>query len=292
MADQIIANTGAEIGAGSEQGEVLAPYEEPQEEHASLADAIMDMAEEGEPAELADDAASAGPDQAAEPEKAGKRRPLTQRFADVEKRGYEKGRTEAEREWQARLDQTRQQYEARLAKLEEIEIRDEAQQLAKDTNVNLEFAIQHVKLSRMVQKLTGAEPQKPAAPQQPEPKVQRAPIRDESGKFTAAPDVQARAQSLMQEAQQIRTETGLDVLGLFQSNEAVRKAVASGGMSFRDIAAMYGAGPAETVPAPQPRAVRTTASERGESSTIHSMSDEAFRKLNEQLSRGHIFNAR
>ena len=62
MADQIIANTGAEIGAGSEQGEVLAPYEEPQEEHASLADAIMDMAEEGEPAELADDAASAGPD--------------------------------------------------------------------------------------------------------------------------------------------------------------------------------------------------------------------------------------
>ena len=199
--------------------------------------------------------------------------------AKGEKRGYEKGKAEAEAAWA----KERQAYEERLSKLQNLELQDEAKKLAAEEKITEKLAMRILRAER------GLAPQAETAKAE----------RDAQGRFMAKPaDEPARAEQpkppdthvkmLLRQAERIQKSTGVDVNALFQAAPAdVKQKIALGEMDFEDLAAT-----ATQRRAPSPVRTPNTNTRGVEGISIRNMTDEQFEQLNKAIDRGYKFDAR
>ena len=203
------------------------------------------------------------------------------RLNQVERRGYERGRKEASDAWAAE----RAEYEARLAKYAEMELKQEAAKLAKDEGISESIALRLLRAERGIP----APKEEPTQAQQPRgadgrfvPRQQ--PEQTEQPQQQSA--VHARAEQLMAQAETIKKATGIDVLDLFEKDPEIKRKVASGEWDFTDVAAAQREQPRKR--APGVARASNGASYSGKS--ISSMSSDEFRKLDDMLARGFTFD--
>ncbi len=138
--------------------------------------------------------------------------------AKADKLGYERGRDEAMRE----LETYKQQMAERFKKLEEFELEQEAKALAEQEKCSIGIA----------RRLIRAEKGLPAQEKAPE-----APARDEKGRFSVRPDndLRVKAETLMKQANDIKSLYGADVLETFRNDKTVQQKVGSGEWDMRDV---------------------------------------------------------
>jgi hypothetical protein len=193
------------------------------------------------------------------------------RLLESERKGYERGQSEAQAAWQAE----KAQYEERLQKLTEYELRDEAKKLAAKEHISEDFAMRVLRAER------GLAPK--AADTRP---------RDAQGRFTAQEpaesqpqrSVEDRAKELFTQAQQIERMGGPDVMAIFNGDASLRKRVADGEIDFFDIAREYGGGGRKARQAPP--AVRGSYAGGAQTRGIGDLSDEEFDRLQSRLEQG------
>ena len=304
MEDTNITTTEAMTEQESGQGEVqaLAPEEE---QIASLEEAISQFTSEDQDPVTESDPESE-PEQTEEPQQS-RKQPLKQRFDAVAKKGYDQGRDDALREAEQKWEKERASYEARLARLAEIELKERAETLADKLGIPVAAAEY---IARMEQKIgqpidVASEDEQPVQNKTAKPAVQR----DAAGRFVSQKpaqnpepseqDYHARAQELAAEARQIQQETGLDMMELFRTDETFRRQIATGETTFTAAAAIikaYSGKPAQQAqPAERraPRAVHDTGASTTPAGTfgIRSMSDEQFERFNKALEKGGRFRA-
>lgn len=201
--------------------------------------------------------------------------------AKADARGYERGRTEAMREWET----TKAEYEQKLAKYAEMELENDAKELAAKEKCSVDLA---KRLLRMERGMT-----KPAAEKEESAK-ESAPTRDAKGRFVsrendAGTDVQARAQALYDQAQAVQKSTGIDVLELFQTDAEVKRAVVSGEKDFKDIALERLAGGNKGARKPAPKPVSSGGAEaQSRVYSFKNMTDEEFDRFNRRLDQGAV----
>ena len=97
------------------------------------------------------------------------------------------------------------------------------------------------------------------------------------------PETKARAGFLYQQAQKIQKK-GVDVIGIYNSDPDVRSKILSGEWDFYDVADMVRKSP----PAP----TRTPNGANYNSASVKDMSDEQFRRLQDNLASGRKYNMR
>lgn len=241
----------------------------------ALSEALSELSGgQEEAAESADDTAAEESAQTEAPVDKGFKGRLNQ----VERRGYERGKKEAQDAWQAE----RAEYEARLAKYAEMELKQEAAQLAKDEGISESIALRLLRAERGI----------PAPKEEALVKESSQP-RGADGRFVAKqqeqsqPDaVHARAELLMGQAETIKKATGIDVLELFESDPEIKRKVASGEWDFTDVAAAQREQPRRRAPG----VARTPNGASYNGKSIASMSSDEFRKLDDMLARGYTFD--
>lgn len=167
----------------------------------------------------------------------------------------------------------RAEYDAKLAPLMERMLEQDALELVQSGKVkDLETAKELVRYRQG----------------QPQPKTEERP-RDENGRFTSAQDSSAdiRADMLARQAQKVKTVKGVDVMAEFNRNEETREKVLSGEWDFYDVAeAMQAQQSRRKAPAPMRSSNGASGAEK---STIASMTDEQFDRLNKRLEEGARF---
>lgn len=167
----------------------------------------------------------------------------------------------------------RAEYDAKLAPLMERMLEQDARELVQSGQVkDLETAKELVRYRQGM-------PQ--AAPQEPP--------RNEKGQFTPrqeeAPD--ATADFLARQAQKVKASKGVDVMAEFQNNEETRNKVLSGEWDFYDVAdAVLEQKASRKAPPPMRSSNGASGAEK---STIASMTDEQFERLNKRLEEGARF---
>ena len=144
------------------------------------------------------------------------------RMEAYETRGYKRGKEEAEKAFA----QERQQFESRLAKLVEYELREEAAKLAKDEGISESIAMRLLRAERGIP--TAKDEATPAANEQP---------RDAAGRFVSAkPKADERGDALLREARLIEEAMGISVSELLDSaSEADKQALVSGNMGMAEF---------------------------------------------------------
>lgn len=191
------------------------------------------------------------------------------RLKAFETKGYKRGREEAAQAWAAE----KADYEAKLAKLTEYELKEEAAKLAKDEGISEAIAMRLLRAERGI-------PQ-PAA----EPKA-ATPERDAQGRFVAKPKENPRVQELYREAQVLESAIdGLNVSSLLESATDEQKAkLMSGDMSMGEfVRASMGAQKRS------PAVVHAPGATGRNGVSIANMSKEEFARLDEALSNGQAF---
>lgn len=188
--------------------------------------------------------------------------------AKADKAGYDRGRAEALKEWEA----AKAEYETRLAKYAEMELEADAKELAAKEHCSVDFA---KRILRIEKGLPATETPKTPAPSPVAPKQQT--------------DVQAKAQALYEQAQNVQKQYGIDVLELFQKDDAVKAKISSGEWDFRDVALSVlssGQKPQKATPTP----VRSGGGKATKGGLdFANMSDADFDKFNEQIRKGAVF---
>lgn len=200
-----------------------------------------------------------------------------------EKRGFDAGRQAAERAYASE----KAEMQARLAKLEEVEIREAAAQIAKDEGCSEKLALRLARLERG--KPAQAEPDQ--AESAAETKSDRP--RDASGRFAQKPEADgdqpsARAKELFAQARDIQRATGLDVLEIFNNDQDIRARVARGEIDFADVAREYNQAGRKRVPAP----VRNTGGDGVQVRSFRDMTDEQMAEINRKLAQGYTIDTR
>lgn len=191
--------------------------------------------------------------------------------AKADKSGYERGRAEA----QAEFDRVKAEYEQQLAKYKELELESEAQELSRTEHISVEFAKRILRAEKGVKAPTTQQPQ--ATSQQP------------------TLDVKQRAQELYTQAQTVKQQYGIDPLEVFQRDQSVRAKVANGEWDMKDVA-LYAMkqNPTTEYKKPTPAPVRSGATRAQTSGGLDfaNMSDEDFDKFNEKIRRGEKYTPR
>lgn len=167
----------------------------------------------------------------------------------------------------------RAEYDAKLAPLMERMLEQDARELVQSGQVkDLETAKE---LVRYRQGMPQAAPQ-----EQP---------RNEKGQFAPRQEeaTDATADFLARQAQKVKASKGVDVMAEFQKNEETRNKVLSGEWDFYDVAESVLEQKASRK-APSPMRSSNGAS-GAEKSTIASMTDEQFERLNKRLEEGARF---
>jgi hypothetical protein len=166
----------------------------------------------------------------------------------------------------------RAEYDAKLAPLMERMLEQDALELVQSGKVkDLETAKELVRYRQG----------------QPQPKNEQP--RDENGRFSSNQDSSddIRADMLAKQAQKVKTVKGVDVMSEFNRNEEVREKVLSGEWDFYDVAeAMQNQKAHRKAPAPMRSSNGASGAEK---STIASMTDEQFDRLNKRLEEGARF---
>lgn len=184
----------------------------------------------------------------------------------ADKVGYDRGRAEALKEWEAQ----KAEYEARLAKYAEVELEADARALSAKEHISLEFAKRVLKLER------GMPAQE--APKTPEPSPAAQPQAD----------VKAKAEALYKQAQNVQAQYGIDVLTLFQNDETVKAKISSGEWDFRDVALnALASGQKKQTPAPIRSGGNNTSMSGG--LDFSTMTDEQLDQFNAKIAKGAKF---
>ena len=241
----------------------LAPVQE-EEDIASLNEAFGGTTE-----------AEEGTTDAAEPqeeavEQPGDSKGIKVRLKAFETKGYKRGREEAQKAWEAE----KADYEAKLAKLTEYELKEDAAKLAKEENISEALAL---RLLRAERGISAPVEQKPAA---------STPERDAQGRFVAKPKENPRVQELYKEAQVLESAIdGLSVSKLLENATDEQKAqLMSGDLSMGDFVKAAMAGTKRT-----PAVVHSPGATNRSGVSIANMSKDEFKRLDEALSSGQAF---
>ena len=188
----------------------------------------------------------------------------------ADKSGYDRGRAEALKEWEAQ----KAEYESRLAKYAEMELDAEAHSLAAKEHVSVDFAKRLLRAERGISA--------PTAPKTPAP----------ASATNVAPDVKQRAEALYQQAQNVQAQYGIDVLDLFQKDANIKAKISSGEWDFRDVA-LNALSSAQKRQTQKPSPVRSGGNSRATGNMDFSnMSDDDFDRFNDQIARGAVFRPR
>lgn len=174
----------------------------------------------------------------------------------------------------------RSQYEAILAPIRESAMEREASDLvAQGEFKSLERAKEYLRLKN------GMPAEAPAA-NEPAPQ----PTRDAQGRFTKNEQgdavTRARADLLAEQAQKIKKNRGVDVMQMFNADDAVKQRILSGEWDFYDVAEQMSA----THRAPSPMRAPNSNSVSGVS--IANMTDEQFARLQKNLASGRTYDLR
>lgn len=207
---------------------------------------------------------------------------LRGRMKQFEQRGYNRGAREAESKW----EEERRGYQQRLARYEQMELETEAKRLAQEKNMPEEIALEYLQLKKGI-----------PATEQP---------RSEDGRFAPAPgqsqraeqdsaqaDAHARATVLMTQAEAFEkmSDGAVDkdaILDAFKNDPDIRLKVVSGEWDFTDVgrSLMNGTKPRS------PMVNRSATRGRVNSSPFATMSAEDFRKFDDRIKHGEVFDAR
>lgn len=182
----------------------------------------------------------------------------------ADKSGYERGRKEAEAEYQAKIAE----YEARLEKLSEIELTQEAQELARKEHISLDFAKRVIRAEKGI-----AEPK-------PQPEVQQ----PKTGTAKLNTDL------LKEQYENIKGVYGIDLLAPNVMTEDELKAVSEGRSDFNAVALKHlvdRAPEKKQPPTPTP-----TSAPKSAGYDFMTMTDEEFDRFNARIGSGHPFKPR
>lgn len=190
--------------------------------------------------------------------------------AKADKAGYDRGRAEALREWEAQ----KAEYEDKLAKYAEMELEADAKDLAAKEHCSIDFAKRILRIERGLpaQEAPKTPAPSPAAPQQP--------------------DVKAKAEALYRQAQAVNAQYGIDVLEVFKTDKTVQAKINSGEWDFRDVALNVLSSGQQ--PKAKPAPVRSGGSGNAPKGGLDfkNMSDADFDRFNDQIAKGAVFRPR
>ncbi len=112
--------------------------------------------------------------------------------------------------------------------------------------------------------------------------------RNAQGQFVSnnQPEVDFKAQLLANQAAKIKAKSGVDVMAYFNQNDNIRTQVLSGQMDFYDVLETVQS--RQNVPAP----IRQSNGANVGSVSVANMTDAQFKKLQENLARGIVYDAR
>lgn len=240
---------------------VLAPLQEVEEEPIPTIEEAMEEQAESE-----------GDSAAPEEPHVTKPQSMKVRMEAYETRGYKRGKEEAEKAFA----EERQQFESRLAKLQEYELREEAAKLAKEENISESIALRLLRAERGI----------PAAAE--EKKAESTQPRDASGRFVSTKQpAENRTDELFREAQLLEKAMGISVSELLdKASEDDKQALVSGDMDMAEFV-RKNAGSGRRTPS-----VTTRASSGGTASrSFENMSDAQWEALNNELARGRKFRS-
>lgn len=183
-----------------------------------------------------------------------------------------KQRAELEAAYDAKL-------EAALAPFREQQIESQARELVRTG------AVKDLETAKELVRYRQNQPQPQA---QPTPSVQP---RNDKGQFTPRrdPETQARVDLLAHQADRIKERQGIDVTKAFMENEDIKEKVVSGEWDFYDVADHLRRQPKRKTSAP----MRSPNGADGANvSTIATMSDEQFRRLDKSLDEGKRYRVK
>ena len=184
------------------------------------------------------------------------------------KRRIEKAVSKAVAQTEQRL---KEQYEQQFAPLMAKMLEQEAKELVRQGEFkSLDRAKEYLQLKQGIQ---------------PQPKAQ--PPRNEQGQFQSRNDaaIETRAQVMAEQAVKVQESRGVDVLSEYYDNDETRQKIISGEWDFYDVADMLEKRKSSRPKAPSPMRSPNGAS-GSEKSSIASMSDEQFRRLEARISEG------
>ena len=191
----------------------------------------------------------------------------------ADKAGYDRGRMEAMREFEA----YKAEMDAKLQKFYEYEIDMEARELARTEKCSLELAKRIVRAEKGI-----------SAPVKAETQIQ---TKTEETPVKTANTVEVRANELMNQANKIKAEYGIDTLEIFKNDAEVRKKVGSGEWDMKDVLIHTMNKPKETRPA-APRPVRASATRSVDVGNISKLSNEDWEKFNQKIAKGAVYRAK
>ena len=114
------------------------------------------------------------------------------------------------------------------------------------------------------------------------------PLRNAQGQFVSSQqqEVDPRAQILANQAAKIKAKSGVDVMAVFNNDGNIRTQVLSGQMDFYDV--LESVQDRRSMPSP----TRSSNGANVGSVSIANMSDAQFKKLQENLAKGIVYDAR
>lgn len=197
----------------------------------------------------------------------------------ADKAGYERGRAEVQREFEA----YKASVSEKMQKYQEYELEQEAKKLAKSESCSVELAKRIIRAERGIQ-----------APMNTP--VQTA-VAQNTG--TAVPEsntAEERARALMSQAESIKSTHGVDTLEIFRTNEEVRKKVGSGEWDMRDVLVYSLTQTKKTEPvkpAPAPKPVHSGGNAGyNVGMNFETMTNEQFEKFKAKIRGGASFRPR
>ena len=206
---------------------------------------------------------------------------LKGRLLAENRKGYQAGLTEAQKQWEAK----EAEYKATIERLQSYELKERAAQIAKEQNVSEAIAMFLAKNG------FGADGEQPA-------ETVKTPMRDAAtGRFVSqkqsaeqqpSSDYSDRAVFLNEQAENIQRMTGVDAIEMFKNADAAtRSKIANGEMDFYDMVR-------ESNPSSQskrtPPNIKTNST--GHRVNYKDMSDDDIDRMNAYLMRGGVIDAR
>lgn len=173
-------------------------------------------------------------------------------------------------------------FEAQMAPMREYMMNQEAQELVRSGKVkDLDTAMELVRYRQ-------GQPQQATQNATEQPRNAQGQFAPRQEQPTSDPATQARIDMLQHQADRIKAGNGPDVIAEFKNNKEIQQKVINGEMDFYDVA--------EQMKQPRRKALAPMRSPNGASgaakSTIASMSDEQFEKLEKRLKEGVRYNIR
>ncbi|MED9957930.1 MAG: hypothetical protein UFE80_01950, partial [Christensenellales bacterium] len=200
------------------------------------------------------------------------------------KQRVEKAVSRAVREAEARVGA---HYEAILAPLRASIMDREAEELVRSGEIaKLELAKELVRLRHGTAE-QAAQPESAERPRDTQGRFlprQDAPAQEGPGTDAVA---RARSELLARQAQKLRSQRGVDVMQAFHRDTQIQRRVLSGEWDFYDVADHLAQGRA-----PLPGPVRSANGSGVSAVSVAGMTDEQFRRLQENLASGKRYNLR